>query len=387
MGLKVEPGYIGQTGYLHPVELDRNLLEGLFQRSGGVRYGDLAISQGVGTRAIAVASGRYFILGQENAQQGGYFVWSDAVETFLLAAAVGNPRIDTLLVRVIDDQYGSISGAPRAEFAVVQGVASGSPTARPDSDFNVGGSFYIPGGWARLGDVRVNVADTGSIPTGQITTRNRYVRPPSGYVICNSTDRPSDPVIGDRIHELDTDFRRMWTGTFWRQIEAWSSTVEIGADAAQIDITNIPPTLRRLDVRWGIRSMTVADSQFLLCRVNNASANHFYSNNIMQNVSNNPSTNVQGNNNFSVGLVPGTTAPTNFIGSGHMRVAGWHAPGSNKPHFVWQSGMYGTTTTTTYNEYGQGTYGGAGPFTSLRFLMLAGANIKANSWVSVEGWE
>jgi len=216
MGLKVEPAYIGQSGYDHPVELDRNLLEGLFQRSGAVRFGDFAISQGVGTRAVAVAPGRYFLLGTENAQQGGYFVWSDAVETSLLGAAVGNPRIDSFILRVHDDQYGSIPGSPQAKIDVVQGVAAGSPTARPDSDFNVGGSFYVPGAWVRLGDVRVNTADTGSIPPGQITTANRHIRPPGGYCLCTSTTRPSDPVYGDKIHETDTHLRYWYDGAAWK---------------------------------------------------------------------------------------------------------------------------------------------------------------------------
>lgn len=387
MGLKVEPAYIGQTGYNHPVELDRNLLEGLFQRAGSLRYGEFALSQGVGTRAIAVSGGRYFILGAENAQQGGYFVWSDATETFLLAAAVGNPRWDTIIVRVIDDQYGSISGAPRAEFAVVQGVASGSPTPRPDSDFNVGGSFYIPGAWSRLGDVRVNVADTGSIPTGQIDTMNRHVRPPNSNVLCLSTRRPTDPVLGDRIHEVDTDMRRMWDGTSWRQTEAWTKTIQLVSAAADINMTGIPSTLRRLSVTWGIRSTAAAQAENLLMRVNNVSGNHGYNQTIQQNVTSSPSANSQGANHFPVGIITAATAPAGVVGSGHVRVVNWHAPGGFRPHFIWQSGAYGTTATNSYNEYGEGWYNAAGPYTSLRFLPLTGANLDASSWVSVEGWE
>lgn len=218
MGLHVEPAYIGQTGYEHPVELDRNVIEAIWGRTGAVQYTEFQISPGVGTRAVAVSVGRAVLVGVENAQQGAYFVWSDAIETYLLAAAVGNPRIDTLILRVLDDQYGTISGLPRAEIEVVQGVAAGSPTARPDSDFNVGGSFYEPGAWWRLGDVRVNVADTGSIPGGQFTSNNRYVRNAGGlYVVENSADMQaiSGQRLGDIAYRVNKGWYYRWDGTRW----------------------------------------------------------------------------------------------------------------------------------------------------------------------------
>src|SRR5688500_3969327 len=163
MGLQAAPAYIGQAGFQHPVELDRNLIEAIFGRTGVVRVGHFVVSVGVGTRAIAVSPGQAVLVGTENAQQGAYFVWSDATETFLLGAAVGNPRIDSLILRVIDPQYGSITGQPRAELEVVQGVSAASPVQRPDSDFNPGGTYYRPGAWHRLSNIRVNTTDTTSI--------------------------------------------------------------------------------------------------------------------------------------------------------------------------------------------------------------------------------
>jgi hypothetical protein len=386
MGLKVEPAYIGQTGYLHPVELDRNLLEGLFQRSGGIRYGDFAISQGVGTRAIAIAPGRYFVLGQENAQQGGYFAWSDATETFLLAAAVGNPRIDTLLLRIIDDQYGSISGAPRAEFAVVQGVASGSPTARPDSDFNVGGSFYIPGGWARLGDVRVNVADTGSIPPGQITTRNRYVRPPNSIVLCLSTDRPSDPVLGDGIYEIDTGFRRTWNGSVWRQSEPWVSSQVLGSTAASVTISNIPTTLKTVRFSCTVRHDNASVYQDLLMRIGgDTGANYRWAGNFMQDAA------LGGANAIAqtfgrVGFVCGTTVVAGQYTTAEAVFQGWNSPHANNLTAMVRSGFTGTVGGHMLTWHGALTYHGSNAYTSLTVLPGAGSFIAGCQFV-VEGWE
>src|SRR5688572_17524299 len=209
MGLQAIPAYIASAGFQHPATLDRNILEKIFGgRGGATRAGEFLIYPGAGTRGISVEPGGYLLLGTENSQQGSYFAWSDAPEPFLLAAAVGNPRIDTLLLRVHDNQYGTIPGSPGAYWDVVQGVAAGSPTARPDSDFQVGGPFYTPGAWARIGDIRVNVGDI-AIPGGQITSTQRYTRH-NGWTICSSGTRPLDPVINDRIYEYDTDMRRRW---------------------------------------------------------------------------------------------------------------------------------------------------------------------------------
>lgn len=387
MGVQAAPGYIADPTFDHPAELDRNILEGMFPRSGAVDPGDFELSVGAGTRAIAVSGGRFIIEGAENATQGSYFVWSDATETKLLSAAVGNPRIDTFLLRVEDNQYGTIGGVPEAYIDVIQGVAAGSPTARPNSDFQVGGPFYIPGGWWRLGDVRVNVADTGSIPAGQITNNWSYARAPGHSLIIPSTKRPLAPSFGDVIHETDTGIRRFYNGSSWQMAAPFLSSQQLGSAASEINMTGIPSTLRRLDVKWGVRTAAAVQGNYLMCRVNNVNTNHVYTQMIQQNVTNGPSQNAQGATAFPVGLVAGASAPAGFIGSGHLRVSGWHAPGGMRPHFVWQSGSYGTTTTNAYNEFSQGSYNNAGPYTSLRFIMIDGSNMEAGSWVTVEGWE
>jgi hypothetical protein len=253
MGVQAAPGYIADPTFNHPAELDRNILEGIFPRSGAVEPGNFLLSVGVGTRAIAVAPGRFVIEGTENATQGSYFVWSDAIETYLLAAAVGNPRIDSFILRVADNQYGAIGGSPQAYIDVVQGVASGSPSARPNSDFQVGGSFYVPGAWWRLGDVRVNVADTGSIPAGQITNNYAYATPPGQLLLLTSLQRPLVPSLGDRIQETDTGLSRYWNGSAWQMSGSYQNTIQLASANSEINMTGIPSTLRRLDVRWALR--------------------------------------------------------------------------------------------------------------------------------------
>jgi hypothetical protein len=214
MGLQTVPGYIGQAAYQHPVELDRNMLEGMFGRTGLLRVGDFTIAPTGTAQQISITAGRAFLLGAESLQQGGYFVWSDNTENKVFGPPSGSARIDSLILRVVDTQYGSDPGSPRAEWDIVAGVASGSPTARPDSDFNTGGTFYKPGAWWRVADVRINPGDT-VIPGGQITRNTRYVRLPGGVAMCTSTTRPSDPALGDRIYETDTKREFIWNGTAW----------------------------------------------------------------------------------------------------------------------------------------------------------------------------
>lgn len=203
MAVQAVPGFIGQAGFQHPVELMRNINRGIWNRSGVLKVGDFALTPGGSSLQVVVAAGRAHIVGVENATQGGYFVWSEASETKVLGAAVGNPRIDTILLRVEDGQYGTISGQPEAYVDVVQGVAAASPTARPDSDFNSGGAFYVPGAWFRLGDVRVNVGD-GVLPSGQFTHNLRYVRGASGIHIAKATDSITDQAAWDFRVNTDT---------------------------------------------------------------------------------------------------------------------------------------------------------------------------------------
>lgn len=214
MGLQTVPAYIGQAAYQHPVELDRNILEGIFSRTGLFRIGDFTIAPTATAQQISITAGRAFLLGAESLQQGGYVAWSDNTENKVFGPPSGSARIDSLILRVVDTQYGSDPGTPRAEWDIVAGVPSGSPTARPDSDFNTGGTFYKPGAWWRVADVRINVGDT-VIPGGQITRNTRYVRQARGDYVALSTDTISDQSVGDSRYDTDTLTERVWNGTVW----------------------------------------------------------------------------------------------------------------------------------------------------------------------------
>lgn len=383
MTLKTQPAYIGQTGYLHPVELDRNMTEGLAQnRSGPMRYGGFQASTGVGTRAVAVSPGQCILVGVENAQQGAYMAWSDSADTFLLAAGVTNPRIDTIVLRVIDDQYGTISGSPRAEFEVVQGVAAASPTARVDADFNVGGSFYKPGAWFRIADCRVNVGDT-TIPTGQITINHTYPRV-GGTSLCLSTNRPSDPVIGDRIYEINTGFWRRWDGTAWMQNAPWRAYQVLGANAAAVTFTSIPTSLKHINIKAVARSSTAAVAANMRMSINNDTAlNYFYNLKQLNNVTR--SVPLSGNVNYwPIAVVAGASGAAGNMGGCNVDIVNWDG---TYLHMTSQNHFWDSAASSWLQETG-GLYFAGGPatYTRMDFFMDAG-NVAAGSKFLLTGWE
>lgn len=204
-----------------PEITDRNVLRAMFSRSGAARFGDFAVAPTGTTRQFSVAGGRAHILGQESSAQGGYVAWSDGSENLVVGAPSGTPRVDTLLLRIYDEQYGTITGTSRAQWDIVAGTPNASPVALADSSFLAAGANYIPGAWWRVADIRSNPGDT-TIPPGQIYSTNTFVRVPGGRTLCNSTasttgfgGRPTDGVKGDSLYEIDTGYTYTHNGSKW----------------------------------------------------------------------------------------------------------------------------------------------------------------------------
>lgn len=232
MVMQTAPGYIALnsdnvTPFQHPVELDRNLAKAIFRQSGALRGGDWAVAPTGTNQQLSIAIGAGFVLGQESAQQGGYFAWSDTSENKTFGAPSGSPRIDTLLLRVYDPQYGTLpSGTSRVQWDIVAGTPGATPAVQPDSAFISTGGQWVPGAWMKWAEVRINPGDT-VIPSGQIylpgsvvsgagtTWSARYARQSGGVIICTSVSRPASPAVGDQIYELDTKRHNIWNGSAW----------------------------------------------------------------------------------------------------------------------------------------------------------------------------
>lgn len=179
MTLQAAPAFIGTTGYEHPVELLRNLTSALAgRRSGLFAVGDFLVSPTANTQEVSIAKGFVYLQGQESDAQGGYFCWSDAADTYIFPAPSAQPRIDTLVLRVIDKTYGADEADEGAYIEIIQGTPNASPVAVADSTFDTSAVNWRPGAWFRIADVRINPGDT-VVPGGQIANNLKYVKTPA----------------------------------------------------------------------------------------------------------------------------------------------------------------------------------------------------------------
>lgn len=222
VGLWVPLAADGVTQVQHPAELLRSSLQATSRRggvgkpgtaTGTTNVGDFAATVVPGAMQLTLAAGKCFIPGQENTLQGSgdYFAFSEASEVITWPTASGSNRMDSLILQVADPQYGSIGGNPLG--ASWRPVAGSSASARPDTDFKVGGSQYVPGGWIRMYDILVPASAT------QLTQANVAFK--AGYASVNgvtpffSATRPTGIYYGEQGYELDTGRRFIWNGAAW----------------------------------------------------------------------------------------------------------------------------------------------------------------------------
>lgn len=213
MALKSSAAFIAANGFQNSVLTDRALIEALFQSEGVLRAADFAPSPGTGL-ALKVAGGFAAVEGKSTLDQGFYFVWSDAEEEIAWVAPDTQPRIDTLILRVADAQYGTVAGNQGAYWDIITGVPAASPTARTDSDINT--NFAIPGAWMRLCDVRVDPGDTAFV-AGDITDVRRI----SSGITQEGTTAMRDRMDTTKIRPGFTFYNNtasryeMWNGSTW----------------------------------------------------------------------------------------------------------------------------------------------------------------------------
>lgn len=216
MGLQTKPAYIGVSGFQNTVENDRNFIENCFGRTGVLRYGNFDISAVAGVMQAQVQAGGAVILGGASTQ-GGYFGFSDAAENLAWPAANGsNPRYDTLIMRVIDTQYGASAAGDQLRWEILQGTAAGSPVPLTDSQINT--NFPQPGAWMRMYDVLVPTGVT-NLTTATFNRKFPYTNT-TGLLLYNSAveSKPTGLYRGEQLMDTATRFRYEWDGTQWRYL-------------------------------------------------------------------------------------------------------------------------------------------------------------------------
>ncbi len=249
----------------HTAEQDRALFESLFAgREGIIQPTDLAVSQnGTPNMSVNVAAGRCVVDGDDNAAQGFYLCWNDAVKNVTIAAAdPTNPRRDLVVARVRDAFY---TGATNAwDIFVVTGTPAGSPV-----------DPAIPNNALLLARVSVAASAT-SITNANITDLRVRANALNGIVPVTAANAPSSPTQGQVIYVTDANLPAgavapqtatrpntpgayVFDGTKWNPL-AWNTAWGImgrgvaTADQTPIttvtDLTNLSVTYTGVANRW-----------------------------------------------------------------------------------------------------------------------------------------
>jgi hypothetical protein len=227
--MTIRAGFIAPSNYPNHVETDRQILDEQASGTPGVFFDDatptgLQVSAGSG-HTVDVAVGRALCRNKSNpTQRGMYYFNNDSIENVALPADGAQAFYATVIARVADPQYETVTGDVGGRFDVISGTQSGSPTAVSDSTIDA--ISNTPGGWTRLADILINPGDSGAIPGGQITDKRR----PGGFGVipCLSTNRPVPGRAGVMAVDLDTTRVVTWDGA------AWKVTGDIQALPAQV---------------------------------------------------------------------------------------------------------------------------------------------------------
>lgn len=142
-------------------------------QEGVVGGGDLKVTQrasGGANMSVDIAEGAGFVKGDLTARQGLYHVYNDAAVNIAIGSNTsGNPRLDQIILRVLDSQDG-LAGADLAQLEVLPGTATAGATLD-----NRNGAAALPMTAMRIADVLV-VSGASSIVNAVIRDRRPWAR-------------------------------------------------------------------------------------------------------------------------------------------------------------------------------------------------------------------
>jgi hypothetical protein len=159
------PGSFYQLVATETAAQGRLMVAGCAPTQGVVGAGDLVVSQnGTPNMSVNVAAGSAFIAGTSSSTQGTYHATNDATVNLAIAAAdPTNPRIDLVILEILDAFYSGANNKP--QLRVVTGTPAGSPVAPPVSG-NVGYIILAQVAIAALAGSVVNANITDKRPRG-----------------------------------------------------------------------------------------------------------------------------------------------------------------------------------------------------------------------------
>lgn len=236
MTLQAVAGFLGQSGIQHPALLYRNFTSAFAgRRSGFYRHDDFVLTPSGSAMSLNVGRGDAFLMGTEGVStQGGYYCWNNATETLAWPAAAASPRIDSLILRVIDTDYGADPAGSKAVWEIVSGTPAGSPVAVADSAFAPAGLYYHPGAWLRVADFTVGASIT-NLAAATLSHKRKYCRV-GRHCIGLSNDFPTDAVVGDQFTPLDGTYAGV---LYIYDGASWQRTSKFDGQASDNNVTTI----------------------------------------------------------------------------------------------------------------------------------------------------
>lgn len=158
----------------------------------------------------------------------------------------------------------------------------------------------------------------------------------------------------------------------------------LASDSASVVFSNIPSTLKKVQVIWVTRSTVAAASEFLWMRINGDATNSYYANSASQG-STTPSYVVDGPATVaSMGFLAGSLCYASTWSAGEVTFEGWNAPaGRAALNYQIRSNMFDTVATSG-QHWNAGVFVKAGPYTSVTFLCPS--SLKAGSEFTLYGW-
>jgi hypothetical protein len=195
-------------------------------RPGGVVPGfggELTVTQSASPAlTVQVASGAVVVPGTVSPTQGSYMVVNDAPVTLSFASAHASlPRVDLVVARVKDDDYGDPLVNAGGYLEVVTGTANAVRTAPA-----------VPANAVRLFEVDIAALSTAILTSHCVDVRAWSVAV-GGTHRCKAGTRPGSPHKGMKIFEEDTGLELVWTGSLWRYVPFKAGALVLSRTGAQ----------------------------------------------------------------------------------------------------------------------------------------------------------
>lgn len=196
---------------------------------------------------------------------------------------------------------------------------------------------------------------------------------------------PVDPHVGMRAYIIDEQVQVEYVlnvGWLSQSGMAYRANQLLAVDAANINFTSIPSTLKKIAIAWTARSSIATTYCDMRLQINGISTSSY--SNILHNQINVTTTNFNNTSTFAtVGIIAGNTASANFFASGEIIIPGWDAPHPTV-NLQWRSQFFHDAANSVYGQGGT-LYNGAGPYVSVLLFPESG-NFKAGTEMTLYGW-